>query len=414
MRTHLARASAVAVAALTAACTTTETEERQTVVYEPYEGPEAYANRRPQCPMPEGDLGVTSDSGSDTITLIDLEEGSILCQAPVGRDPVDIDGPHHVGLSRELGFAVVALSYPAPAIAAGPHAGHGSSTRSGFVQKLALDDLRALGEVRIDANPGEIVLSEDGSRIAVSHFDLKKALDPKNLTLDAKRANVIAVDPETLTPIESPEPTRVKTCIAPHGMALSRPDGATAYVACYGEDALAIVSLDDPKRDITYVPVGPGAGPPGSPAYGPYAAAMNRAGSRIAVSNTESRDVRLFDVATQAFVDGFVVSTFGQPYFAAFSRDDATLYIPAQSPDEVLVVDGETGLPRAQRLLSDEDCVAPHETALSTDGTKLYVLCEGDRKGPGTVLVLDPDTLDVTSTYTVGVYPDRLLVVPAP
>ena len=34
--------------------------------------------------------------------------------------------------------------------ASGPHASHGSSVQSGFAQKLALDDFRILGQVRVE------------------------------------------------------------------------------------------------------------------------------------------------------------------------------------------------------------------------------------------------------------------------
>src|SRR4029453_3777947 len=103
------------------------------------------------------DLGVVSNSTSDTISLLDLTKGEVIGSAPVGRDPVDLDGPHHVAVDRTKGFVYVAPASPAAPVAPGPHASHGSSSRDGFVQKLALDDLRVLGEVRVDPNPGDIV-----------------------------------------------------------------------------------------------------------------------------------------------------------------------------------------------------------------------------------------------------------------
>ena len=63
-------------------------------------------------------------------------------------------------------------SSQSPTTLPGPHASHASSTRFGFVQKLAPDDLHVVGEVQIDPNPGEIVLSPDGNHYAYSFYRL--------------------------------------------------------------------------------------------------------------------------------------------------------------------------------------------------------------------------------------------------
>jgi len=399
-----------AFAALTVACTGAEGEP--TIVYDPYEGEPAFPSRREAYTMPSGDLGLTSDNGSDTVTLIDLGAGEVMGIEPIGRDPVDNDGPHHITANRAEGFAYVALAYPAPAIAAGPHAAHGSSTRSGFVQKLSLDDLSIVGEVRVDTNPGDIVLSEDGRRLVVSHFDLQKAIDPGAVSADERRATLAVIDPDTLVMSGSPGPLLITTCVAPHGTVLSRPDGRFAFAACYGEDSVAVVDLDDPAA-ITRVQVGSEPGPPGAPAYGPYGLSMSADGGTLAVSSTLSHDVRFFGVASRAF-EGAVISTSGAPYFAAFSQDGTKLYIPTQSPDALVVAEVATGSVLSVLPFSGESCALPHEAVLSSDGLTLYVVCEGDHASASHVLSLDPETLAVRTTFTVGVYPDRLFVAPAP
>lgn len=392
-----------------------DTETKTEVVYTPYDGPPAYPNQRPAYPMPDGDLGVTSDNGSDTLTLIDLTTGELLGSVPVGRDPVDNDGPHHVGMNRALGVAVVALAYPAPAIAVGPHAAHGSSNRAGYVQKLSLPDFAPQGEVRVDTNPGDIVLSQDGSRAVVSHFELQKAVS--GTTLAEKRSNLAVIDVAAMTPQHSPAATRILTCVAPHGMLLSEPDGATAYVACYGEDAIAIVDTADPSAAVTYVSVGPGAGAPGSPTYGPYALAMNRGRSVAAVSSTLNRDVRFLDLATETMT-ALAIPTLGAPFFGVYGPGDAKLYIPTQAPDELLVADPSTGIVSQSIPLGPLGCVLPHELVFSTDDSTLYVVCEGVHgvavEEPGRVLALDPESLELKQSWIAGIYPDRLLVLPAP
>jgi YVTN family beta-propeller protein len=142
--------------------------------YDPYVG-EAYPDRRTPVAIPPGGLGVVTDSYSDTLSLLDLGTGKTLGSVPVGRDPVGLDGPHHVTVDPSGGFVYIGLSYPAIATG-GPHGSHGSSLQYGYVQKLALDDFRILGQVRVDSNPGDIASSEDGKRVVVSHFDLQRAI----------------------------------------------------------------------------------------------------------------------------------------------------------------------------------------------------------------------------------------------
>jgi DNA-binding beta-propeller fold protein YncE len=353
---------------------------------------EAFPNRREPFVLPEGDFGITSDNGSDTLTLLDLEALTVIGAAPVGRDPVDRDGPHHLALDRAAGVVFVALAYPVPPVAPGPHAAHGASQRAGYVQKLALDDLRPLAEARVETNPGDIVLSEDGKLLAVSHFDLERAL--RNRELDPNAGDLA--------------PRLVTTCVAPHAVALSRPRGEFAFVACYGEDALAVVATGDPEAEPERVSVGPG-GSPGSPLYGPYAAVLSNGGELVAVSNTLSGDVRLFSTAERVFRDTPLVPT-GTPFFAAWSDDDRVLFVPTQNADGLEAFDAESGERLRRRSFAADECTLPHEVTFGSDPARLFVVCEGDHETPSVVLALDSETLETVATLPVGVYPDRLVV----
>ncbi|WP_437730304.1 YncE family protein [Sorangium sp. So ce1335] len=379
--------------------------------YEAYEG-DAYPSRRPKIVIPEGGMGVVSDSRSDTLSLISLATGERFGVHPVGRDPVTIDGPHHVAVDPSQRALYVALSYPDLIGAVGPHASHGGSSVAGYVQKLALDDLRPLGQVRVEPNPGDIVISEDGSRLVVSHFDLQRAIKNPG-DVDAARSSIAVIDPEEVLPSGSAAPVHIPVCITAHGIALSRPDGARAYVACYGEDVLAIVDLTDPAAEVKRVPVGPSPAM-FEPSYGPYAAAMSPDGKTIAVSNVRSKDVRFFDVESGAFrePDSDAI-LFGSPYFVAWSPDSSRIYVPMQAPDAIQVIDvaaGSTAL--AYRDLTAV-CDRPHIADFDGAGA-LFVVCEGDQIAtPGRVLRLDPETLETLSDTEVGLYPDAFARVAA-
>ncbi|HRG95338.1 MAG TPA: YncE family protein [Polyangiaceae bacterium] len=390
--------------ALASACT----RDAPAVVYEPYSGPPVFPERRAPLPAVSGELGLVSNAGSDTITAIDVGRGEVLATVPVGRDPVDLDGPHHVALDRARGFAYVALSYPATTASSGPHASHGGSVRLGVVQKLRLSDLRVVGEARVDPNPGDIVLSDDGRRLVVTHFDLTKAT-AKDVAPESRRATLAVLDPEALTLTGAPEPVRIPVCAAPHGLALSRPAGDVAYVACYGDDAVAVVDLREPSAAPVRVPLGPGAqSAPSAPVYGPYSVALSPSGKELLVANLESKDVRVFDAATRA-PTGRVFPTQGAPYFPVWSEDEAELFVPTQAPDGVRVLDARTGAVKRQRALDARECASPHEAVLAGDGA-VWLVCEGDRKSPSVVLSIDRDTLATRRSLAVGVYPDRLIV----
>lgn len=411
---RLTRLTRLALLPILAAAGCSDPEPILRYTYDPYEG-EAYGGERPKISIPAGGMGVVTDSRSDTISLIDLAAGQRFATYPVGREPVTIDGPHHVAVDAAAGAVYVALSYPAIAGASGPHAAHGASIVPGYAQKLALDDLRVLGQVRVETNPGDIVISADGKRLVTSHFDLQRALDnPGNI--EAARASIAVIDPTAMLPVGSPDPTFIKACVAPHAVVLSKPDGATAYVACYGEDALAIVDLTDPQAEVVRVDVGgdPGVG---TPNYGPYAAVMSPDGKTIAVSNTESKDVRFFDVATRAFDPDKTIKTLGgAPYFVAWSADSARLYIPTQQPDTLLIADPKAGAVLSSRTFEAGACDKPHLGELydHAGDAALFVVCEGDQVAPGRVLKLDPVTLETMESTEVGAYPDALVQVRAP
>ena len=391
----------VAVFALGAAACSPETiVEYQ---YDPYEG-DVYPNRRTSVTVPQAGMGIVSDSLSDTLSLVDLGTGDRFANFPVGRDPVGVDGPHHIAVDVKGGAVFIALSYPVLA-ASGPHAQHGSSIQSGYAQKLALDDFRILGQVRVDNNPGDIVMSEDGKRLVVSHFDLPRITssmgDPEKA-----RANLAVIDPAQVLPSGSADPKRIKTCAAPHAVVLSRPDGARAFVSCYGEDALAIVDLDAGEL-VERVPLGPEAGAIGAAAIGPYAATLSPDGTLVAIGNTISKDVRFFDVPTNKVLLNQTFTTLGVPFFSGFSPDGSRLYIPTQNPDALLVIDLAAGNAEiANRYFLGDECPAPHLAELV--GNVVFVVCEGDRVTPGRVLRLDTNNLATLTSTEVGIYPDAL------
>lgn len=389
------RRLALAVAAL-AACSHGET--RTTYVYDDYDGA-AYPDRRPKIALPAGDFAIVPSSGSDVVSVVDLGASTVTSVTPVGRNPVVLDGPHQVVADLARRVAYVVHAYPGALESAGNHS-HGTSTRPGFVQSLALDDLRAVGEIRVDPNPGEIALSEDGARLVVTHFDLTAAI-ASDAPIETRRATLAVVDPAAIRPFDTPEPDKLLVCVAPHGVALSRPRGDAAFVACYGEDAVAIVDLVDRHAPVVRVPVGDGTGP--------YGVALSPDGARLAIGARTAKDVRFLDVATRA-MEPLVVRAAGETYVPAWSRDGASVFVPTRGLDGVARVDAKTGAVERQRAFDAATCVAPLEVIPASDGAAVYVVCEGTEREKGAVVTLDAATLETRGRVEVGFFPGRPFV----
>jgi DNA-binding beta-propeller fold protein YncE len=373
-------------------------EARVEHVYDPYDGA-AYPEMRPEVELPAGDFALVPSSGSDAVSVVDLGAGRVTSTTPVGRSPVVLDGPHQVvaDLSRRVAYVVHA--YPDALESAGNHS-HGSSRRPGFVQVLALDRMRAVGEVRVDPNPGEIALSEDGKRLVVTHYDLAATLAP-GAPVESRRSTLALVDPSAIRPFDTPEPDKLLVCVAPHGLALSRPDGATAFVACYGEDAVAIVDLLDTHAPVVRVPIGERTGP--------YGVALSPDGARLAVGTRGAKDVRFLDVPSRAMTP-LVVPLAGETYVPAWSRDGATLYAPTRGLDGVARIDAKTGAVVGRRAFDAATCVAPLEVIVSGDPSTLHVVCEGTERQKGAVVTLDATTLETRGRVEVGLFPGRPFV----
>src|SRR4051794_23093012 len=86
--------------AVATGCTTSEATS-----YTPYAGPPAFATPRTPITMPPGDVAIVTNSGSDSISIVDLDGRSIVTTFPVGRDPLAVDGPHHIAVDPERRFA---------------------------------------------------------------------------------------------------------------------------------------------------------------------------------------------------------------------------------------------------------------------------------------------------------------------
>ena len=359
-----------------------------------------------------------SNSLSSSVSVLDLAAGRVLATLPVGVVPLTENGPHHLIVDPRAGVIYTPLSFPPAAIPAGPHAAHGSSRQPGVLIKRSLADFRLLGRVDVEANPGDLVLSLDGTRMFVSHYDLVRAQSNPG-DREAQKSNLVVVDTRTMQVTH-----RIPVCVAAHGMALSA-DGRSVVMACYGDDAMGVVSFAGDRPEVRVIPIRTLPTSSTSPTYGPYAVTRSTDGRTVWVgcsppnSSAGNRGLFIaFDAEAMRFdTTSAITALIGSPFFGTYSPDGATIVLPLQGRDAIArITTGPTPRVMAQTPVSAEDCVLPHQIAAGPDGL-YYLVCEGvhtrTRLEHGTVLALRPDDLSVVRRYEVGVFPDAIIFMGA-
>ncbi|MET0795087.1 MAG: hypothetical protein ABW061_26450 [Polyangiaceae bacterium] len=339
-------------------------------------------------------VGYVANRNSDTVSVLDLDAMTLLGTVPVGRDPVDIDGPRHVVLDPANALAYLALSYPFSA--ASPHAlSEGATQRSGYVEALNLGDLSVAGDLRVDPTASEVAFSAASGVLAVSHYDLFRALQSDTT---ARRANLALVDPaRAIAAQPPPDPNLFPVCAVPAAMAFNG-DGSRVFVACTGEDSLVVVDSHS-GAVLARVPAG------NSAINKPYALVGDAARERLLVSNQVAFAVSVFDMGDTPSLLSTLASP-GVPFFATW-LSDSTIAVPFQAPSGAALFDAATGELLVQIGYSDQECLNPAELTVTSDG-RLRLVCEGDHYASGAVVELDPTTLAIQASVSVGIYPERL------
>jgi DNA-binding beta-propeller fold protein YncE len=321
---------------------------------------------------------------------------------PVDIDPQASEAPHHLAIAGDEGAAFVALAFPAPpSTGKSPHASHGNAEYRGKLAKVRLDTLAVVDTREVDENPGDIILTHDGRFVIVTHFDMKRAMNvaAKGGTASAMFASIQLWSRKDLRLFGSRP-----ICVAPHGM-FTTADDKLAVVACYGSDELVVVDLTSPNLPVSHHAMGSAPGVPGAPQYGPYFVEPFPSGNLVLVADLEAKDVRVFDLGTRKFDPERTIDLGARALQPVFANE--TAIVPLQAPDGLVRVDFDKRAVVARAQLSPSDCALPHAARRAPDG-RVYVVCEGDHKGPGTVIEVDPQTLAITKRWVVGVYPDGI------
>ena len=354
--------------------------------------------------IPAARAAYVTNNGSDTISVFD-RDGDAVIHVPIDLEPDEHEAPHHLAIDGASKSVFVALAFPPEPSKKKkePHGSHGGASDPGRVARLSLEDLAVTKEVDVDENPGDVVLTHDRTRVLVTHFDMKRAMDVAargGASPSTMFARLVVLDAKTMKSLGERA-----VCTAPHGVVTTK-DDRTAFVACYGSDELAMVDLSAEGFPTSRIPLGASQGVPGVPRYGPYSATLSPDESMVVVANLEGQDVRVFDRAKKQFVADKTVPLAAKAFMPAF-LDDKTLLVPTQAPDGLARVDLEQAKVTARAALTKAECALPHVVKIAKDG-RVYLVCEGDHTAPGSVVELDRESLAVKKRWPVGVYPDGI------
>jgi DNA-binding beta-propeller fold protein YncE len=349
-----------------------------------------------------GRLMVTN-SREDTVSLFDatlVGQATLpeLARVPVGLNPVEIEAPHHAAVSPDGKHWYTGLSQFAPGTGTGPHGAHGTGSVDGQVLKLSTADNRLEAVARVDRNPGDLTVSPDGKRVAVSHYDLLRISEAARGAAPDPNARIAVLDGDTLDRI-----AMVPTCPAPHGVRFSA-DGKRLYVACYS-DEVAILDMTQDGFPVTRVKVAPNAGDAYNALYQPYGVTVHPPSGDVFISCLAKGEVRVLSAATLSIDAARTALVGGSPLIGDVSTDGGVVFIPHQGDDRISLLDPATGMQPQVFTLPAAQCTNVHQvTTLSS--TRIAVVCEGDHTGPGSLLILDATTGSVVSATNVGVFPD--------
>ncbi|HVG59865.1 MAG TPA: hypothetical protein VNA24_15020 [Hyalangium sp.] len=363
---------------------------------------------------PAGRIVITNNL-DDTLSLLDLDTMDSpgwgeLARIPVGLNPVELEGPHHTAVSPDGAFYYVGISNYVPGAGSGPHGAHGAGTSDGYCLKLDSTTNRLVGSVRVDPNPGDVIVSKDGRTLYQTHFDLVKIAEvaKRGGSEQEMYSRMAILDAETMTRKEM-----VPVCPAPHAVRLSL-DGRRAYIACWS-DEVAVVELEQPGHPVSRVKVGPNAGTAVSPRYEPYALTVSPTTGAVWVSSLADRggsyEVQYLDPATLTMDPDRTVRLGGPPLFGTFTRDGRTFYMPFQNVDAIAIIDPDTSTVQENIPLAPSGCLNVHQVELTPDERYALVVCEGDHVGPGTFHFVDLAEKKVVKTVPVGIFPDSVAIL---
>src|SRR5579862_2739099 len=314
---------------------------------------------------------------ADKIVLVRFGPGGahIESEARIGLMPTDINGPHGVAVSPDKQFVYVAQ-------------GHGRP--EGSLWKFRAGGNTAIKYTSLGMFPATTDISPDGGFVYVANANFHGDMIPSSISVVATDAMI--------------EVKRITTCTMPHGSRLN-PAGTKHYSACMMDDMLA--EIDTQKFDVSrhfMLGVGKETGMEGAP-HGqmkmseltcvPTWAQPSNDGSEVYVACNKSNDIVVVDVASWKMTRRFPA---GNGVYNLAMTKDGRLIATNKRGQSVSIFDPKTGKELA-RLPTKRKVV--HGAVVTPDNRYAFISVEGVGDDPGTVEVIDLDTMKTVATADV-------------
>jgi DNA-binding beta-propeller fold protein YncE len=293
----------------------------------------------------------------------------------IGLLPVDINGPHGIAVSPDKQFVYVSV-------------GHGRPDGSAW--KMQAGTEAVVKYTPLGLFPATADISKDGEFLYVANANFHGDMVPSSISVVATGAML--------------EVKRITTCTMPHGSRLS-PDGTRHYSACMMDDMLA--EIDTQKFAVSryfMLSAGKEMGMQGAPQSEskmgdltcvPTWAQPSNDGSEIYVACNKSNDIVVVDVASWKMVKRFPAAN--GVYNLAMTKD-GRLVATNKRDQSVSIFDPKSGKELA-RLPTQRKVV--HGAVVTPDNRYAFISVEGIGSDPGTVEVIDLDTLKTVAILDV-------------
>ena len=337
-------------------------------------------------------IAVASE-GTDEISIISFGPNGAAVQArvPIGLSATDPDGPHGLAVSPDREFYYVSTAHGAP---------------YGSFWKLRTSDNAIVGRVTLGNFPATAQITPEGHLAFVVNFNLHGAMVPSDVS-------VVGVD-------DMVELTRIKTCTMPHGSRLN-PQGTKHYSACMMDDLLVEIDVatfevsrhflltKGKEMGMQGTPMttsggmhdmsGHGLTAPaaGDPTCAPTWAQPSADGRTVYVACNKTSDIVEIDVTTWQMVRR--IPTGAGVYNLAVTKDGTKLIATNKRDQSVSVIAVSSGRELA-RIRTTRKVV--HGVVVSPDDRYAFISVEGVGSEPGTVEIIDLQTLKTVATVDVG------------
>jgi DNA-binding beta-propeller fold protein YncE len=287
----------------------------------------------------------------------------------------DISGPHGIVLSPDKQFYYVTIAHGRP---------------YGQMLKYRVKDDAVVGQVTLGFFPATVDITPDGSFVYTINFNLHGDMVPSSVS-------VVASD-------EMLEVKRIPTCVMPHGSRIN-PAGTRQYSACMMDDLL--VEIDTQKFAVSrhfMLAKGKEAGMTGTPSLTHQMAAVSCSptwaqpsvdGKSVYVACNKSDEI--VEVGVDDWSMKRRIPTGSGIYNLAVSKDGKLVGTNKRS-QSVSVFDVQSGrelarIPTKRKI--------PDGVVISPDNRYAFVAVEGIGSEPGTVEVIDLQTLKTVATVDV-------------